>query len=150
MSAGVAPLGEIRLEALRQSPETDWFPLGYDLFSFDDGESYRKILASEPIFERIEILAFIGLWCPDCQDHLPGFSRILDAVRFPASRLRVYALDRAKAFPGGAELIARHGVTRLPTFIFLKDGRELGRIIETPSRSLLKDSAEILARAASA
>jgi hypothetical protein len=53
----------------------------------------------------------------------------------------MYALDRAKSFPGGEELIARWGIKRLPTFVFLRGGREVGRITETPEVSLLTDFA---------
>lgn len=142
-TAGFRELGEIRLESLRQDPATEWFALGYDLFSFDDAESYRGILAAQAAFAQMEILAFIGTWCPDCQEHLPGFARVLDAVKFPSNRLRVFALDRAKTYPGGGELIARHQVSRLPTFIFFKNAKEIGRIVETPESSLLKDMAGI-------
>ena len=146
MNPAQMPLGEIRLESLRRNPATDWFAMGYDLFSFDDAESYRKILSAQPRFDQLEVLAFIGAWCPDCQDHLPGFARILDAVKFPASRFRVFALDRSKTYPGGANLVSAHSVTRLPTFVFLKGGKEIGRITETPRQTLLKDMAALFSR----
>ena len=126
------PFGLIEAKTLREHPETTWFAMGYDLFSFNDGDAYRRILAAQSRFDRMEILAFIGIWCPDCQEHVPGLLRILDAVKFPPTRLRIYSLDRAKTYPGGEELIRRQAITRLPTFVFFEDGREIGRIIETP------------------
>lgn len=133
-------LGEITVQDLRRDEETqNWFPLGYDLFSFDDGESYRVILKAAPF----EVMAFVGTWCPDCQDHLPGFVRIMDSVR-ATERLRIYALDRAKTYPGGEELIERLAIRRLPTFVFMRGGKEIGRITETPERSLLADTARIV------
>lgn len=146
-------LGEIQLDSLRRDRETEWFGLGYDLFSFDDGESYRVIAEAvgrdgeASAGAGLEILAFVGVWCGDCQDHLPGFARILDAVRFPSSRLRVYSLDRAKTFPGGEGILSRWKIQRLPTFVFLRGGREIGRIIEIPEESMLRDMARILSRA---
>ena len=138
------PVGELSLDSLRGNRETSWFALGYDLFSFDDGESYRRILSAQPEFELMEILAFVGTWCPDCQEHLPGFARIADTVRFPRERLKVFGMDRGKSFPGGSGIIARYGILRLPTFIFLKEGKEIGRITESPRESLLKDWAQIV------
>lgn len=142
---GLGELGweELR-EALRSDPVTDWYSLGYDLYAFEDAESYRRLLAARLDFGRLEILAFIGLWCGDCQEHVPALARILDEARFPSHRVRAYLLDRAKSFPGSESVIARHRVTRLPTFILLKDGAEIGRITETPDRSLIADLAGML------
>jgi thiol-disulfide isomerase/thioredoxin len=136
-------LGELTPDSLRNDPATAWFALGYDLYSFEDGESYRALLAAQGSFDRMEILAFIGTWCPDCQEHVPALARILDAIRFPRERLRLYGLDRAKTFAGGAELIAKHSIRRLPTFVVLKDGQEAGRITETPETTLIADLARI-------
>jgi thiol-disulfide isomerase/thioredoxin len=135
--------GEITVASLRQDAETRaWFPTGYDLFSFDDAESYRGILGART--DQLQVLAFIGTWCPDCQEHLPGFVRIWETAKFPPGSLRIYALDRAKSFPGGEELIQKHAIRRLPTFVFLRGGKELGRITETPKRTLLADMARIV------
>lgn len=144
-------LGEITVASLRQDAETQgWFPLGYDLFLFNDGESYRSILeaaranAVAPPSKQLEILAFIGTWCSDCQEHLPGFVRILDTVKFASNALRIYALDQDKTYPGGERLIQKHAIQRLPTFVFLRCGLEIGRITESPERSLLADMARIV------
>ena len=137
-------LGAINWEQLRSDPESGWFATGYDLFSFDDGGSYRALLSAQPVFHDLEILVFIGTWCPDCQEQVPGFARILDTIRFPVERLRVFNLDRSKTFPGGEALIAAHAIRRLPTFVVLRKGKEIGRITEAPRQSLLADLAAIL------
>lgn len=131
-------LGEVRVEDLVR--DESWFQLGYDLFSFDDAESYRALAG----VDGLEALAFIGTWCGDTHDHFPGFVRIWDALKLPRAQLRAFALDRAKTFPGGTELIARHGITRLPTFVLLREGVEIGRITEAPERSLLHDLARLV------
>ena len=141
------PLGELQashLNLLRQDAEYAWFPLGYDLYSFSDATSYRKILDGAARFNSLEILAFIGLWCGDTHDHFPALMRILDSVKFPRERLKILNLDRAKSFPGGSEVIAKSGITRLPTFVFVEEGRELGRITEQPVETLIADIARIL------
>jgi hypothetical protein len=135
-------LGETKFEDLKTSPDSPWFPLGYDLYSFTDGDSYRKLKAIR--LNEIEVLAFIGTWCGDTQDHLPGMIRILDTLKLPRDRLKIYALDRAKTFPGGAQLIQSNRISKLPTFIFLRNGLEIGRITETPEVSLIADLARIL------
>jgi hypothetical protein len=147
-------VGELSIEQLRHTPETEWFVDGYESYEFDDRASHDRL--REVDARGLEVLAFVGTWCPDCVENLPGFVRVLHDLGssgkgFAHSQLKLYGLDRQKtlgenAFKGGDALIARWGVTRLPTFIFLRDGEEIGRIIEQPRRSLLADTLEIVLR----
>ena len=124
------PIGPFKLRELRA---LDWFQQGYAACSPECG-----IGKFNSPFDGQEILAFIGTWCGDCHEQLPPFVRILEEVGFPLERLSIYALDRGKSFgegpfaKSGAELLKRWGIHRLPTLIFLRDGEELGRIVESP------------------
>jgi thiol-disulfide isomerase/thioredoxin len=97
--------------------------------------------------EGVDLLVFMGTWCEDSQRELPHFYKILDHLGIPESRLRVVALDnhpdRRKTSPDGAE--QGWNIDYVPTFIFLKNGKELGRIVETPLASLERDMINILA-----
>jgi hypothetical protein len=55
----------------------------------------------------------------------------------------LYGVDRKKKSPGGTE--AQYHIERVPTFIFLKHGEEIGRIVENPQASLEGDMLSILA-----
>jgi hypothetical protein len=132
--------GELSFERLQRY---EWFQLGFDLYSFDDPESYRRVLGELASRGGIRILAFLGVWCGDTHDQLPGFARILEAVKFPRGHVKWLALDRTKSV-GAPELVARHRITKLPTFVVLEGDLELGRITETPKVSLLVDLAGIL------
>lgn len=94
---------------------------------------------------EVSIEVFFGSWCSDSHDHLPQFLALLDAVEkhsglTPIS-LELVALDRKKTYPGYENPRA---IERLPTFVFLKDGREIGRITEIPKVSILVDTTQIL------
>jgi thiol-disulfide isomerase/thioredoxin len=151
-SKAEATLGLVSREELLSNSETQWFKRGYDRFSLDqdedDGENYERILEAADRFASIEVLAFVGIWCGDTQVHLPGFVRILDALgdaaKFPLAQFKIYSLDRAKTFPGGEALLKKYDILRLPTFVFLEKGKELGRITEEPELSLLADMARII------
>jgi hypothetical protein len=58
--------------------------------------------------------------------------------------MKLLAVDRSKRDPEG--LTAKWNVTRVPTFIFIRGGREIGRVVERPTATLEQDIAQILSR----
>ena len=94
--------------------------------------------------EGVEVTIFFGGWCGDSRREVPRFLRLADESGFPKSGIRLYALDRTKKSDDG--LTERFGIERIPTFIFLKDGKEIGRITESPKTTLEGDVLTILAR----
>ncbi len=94
----------------------------------------------------VEVLVFYGPWCGDSRVQVPLFQRIAEKAEIPDSRIRYYALDRSKSSPGGLE--SRYAIERVPTFIFLRDGKEIGRVVESPRTTLEGDIVAILAAAA--
>ena len=76
----------------------------------------------------LRILAFGGTWCGDTQFILPKFFSILDASSFPADRVTLIGVDRSKKTIG--HLTEALNVINVPTFIIMKNGVELGRVVE--------------------
>jgi thiol-disulfide isomerase/thioredoxin len=89
--------------------------------------------------EDTEIKLFTADWCPDCRIQLP---RVLFALGDEDFALEILEVDRNKKDDSG--LSEMMGVMAIPTFIFLKDGVELGRIIERPKGRMEEDIFEIL------
>ncbi|MBK8565258.1 MAG: thioredoxin family protein [Saprospiraceae bacterium] len=125
-------LGEANRAGLVAAPFGDWFRPAYDAYQVDKAALANADLAG------VDLLVFMGTWCEDSQRELPHFYKILDHLGHPEGRLRVVALDnhpdRRKTSPDGAE--KGWNIEYVPTFIFLKNGKELGRIVETPAVSL--------------
>jgi len=94
--------------------------------------------------EGVDVIVFFGGWCPDSRQEVPHFLRLADEAGIPSSRIRLYALDRTKKSDDGQT--AQYGIERVPTFIFLKGGKELGRITEFPSTTIEADVLTILAK----
>jgi len=97
------------------------------------------------IAERIrdvDALLFVATWCPDSRREVPRLFTILDQARFPESRLTLHALDRSKKDAAG--LTEKWKIERVPTFVFLRGGREIGRIVERPAATLEADLLAIL------
>lgn len=92
-----------------------------------------------------EVTVYLGTWCSDSKRELSRLFRVCDELsglgEMPFS-LRYVGVDRQKAQP--AEAIATDGVLYLPTFIVRRDGREVGRIVETSPHSVEEDLLALL------
>lgn len=100
----------------------------------------------------VEIEVFFGSWCGDSEQHVPHYLKILAQVEASRAALgrgplpirsRFVGVDRAKAEP--ADLVAGKGIERVPTFLVSVDGREIGRVTETPVGRLEEDLAALVA-----
>ena len=78
--------------------------------------------------DSIHILTFGGTWCGDTKSLFPKFFALTDAAGFSADRITILGVDRSKKTVH--QLAEAFNVTRVPTFIVLKDGKEIGRVVE--------------------
>lgn len=118
--------------------ELEEFTHGYKEYQVDTA----AITPLKGIKEPTEIVVIIGTWCPDCHRETPRFIRIMEEVNNPNIKVTFIGVDRKKQDPEG--LAAQYEFTRIPTFIVMQKGEEVGRIIERPETSLEIDLAKIL------
>lgn len=78
--------------------------------------------------ESIHILAFGGTWCDDTKTLLPKFFALTDAAGFPDNKITLIGVDRSKKTVH--HLAEAFQVVNVPTFIVLKNGKEIGRVVE--------------------
>lgn len=96
---------------------------------------------NRPHWDGVEVVAFIGTWCGDTHEQLPGFLQILKSAGFPENQLKIIGLGRDKKFGDWTE---RYAIARLPTFVVSRGRKEIGRIVESPVVSLEADLQRIL------
>lgn len=77
---------------------------------------------------KFQVIIFAGTWCDDSQNLLPVFYRLADKSGYPDSSITLIGLDRNKKTLHN--LHAVFNVTHTPTFIIMKDGKEIGRVVE--------------------
>lgn len=94
---------------------------------------------------KVEILIVFGSWCSDSKIQVPRFFKILDMSGFSEKNLKVVGVNRDKN--ALSVNIMDLNIERVPTFLVFQNGEELGRIIETPKKTLEKDLAKIVAKA---
>jgi thiol-disulfide isomerase/thioredoxin len=93
---------------------------------------------------QFSVLVFGGTWCHDTQNLLPKFYRLIDKSGFPENKVTLIGVDRAKTAPNG--LHTKWNITNVPTFIILKNGVEVGRVVEYgKTGNIEKELGEIVA-----
>ena len=122
----------------RSDLDSNWFSDGYRQYE-PQVELLKKFKRSSKKY-RVKIV--MGTWCPDSRFEVPRFYKILDAVKYPEKKTELIFLNRKKTDPSGTAQDLN--ISRVPTFIFYKKGKEVGRIVEHPKKSLEKDMAEII------
>jgi hypothetical protein len=93
--------------------------------------------------ENLKIDVYLGLWCSDSKNHVPPFIKIIETIGNPKLEVNYYTVER-KASKDIKYFVEEFKVERVPTFIFYRDGKEIGRIVENPKNSLIEDFLEIV------
>ena len=134
----VMVLGKANRKGLQMDAFKDWFGPGYENYKVD-GETLEKI---KPLLKDVSITVFMGTWCEDSQRETPHFYKILDEAGYSESKLTLITVSDEKTTPQGFE--NGKNITNVPTFIFYKNEKELGRIVEYPIESLENDMLAIV------
>ena len=134
-------LGYFKPGKLSSEPYSVWYLKGYDAYQ-PNTEALNKLFDISK--DNLKIKIILGTWCPDSRREVPKFMRILDLWKFPLSEVQLIGVDNSKVAP--VENYGSLNIERVPTFIFLKNNIEAGRIIENPVTSLEQDMVNILNR----
>lgn len=93
---------------------------------------------------KFQVVVFFGTWCEDSQNLVPQFYRLVDKSGYPDSSITLIGVDRAKTTLDN--LHKSFGITNVPTFIVMHNGKEAGRVIEYgESGEIDKELAKIVA-----
>ncbi|HEY0514416.1 MAG TPA: thioredoxin family protein [Thermoanaerobaculia bacterium] len=136
MHEASVPVGPVTRETVEATPE--WVQA--EVEAKPDPEA-AKALAAVPA--GAEVTVYLGTWCGDSRREVPRFWKALDAVggNVPFA-VRYVGVDRQKKEP--AEAVAKDGVRYLPTFIVRRDGREVGRVVESSPKGIEADLLALL------
>lgn len=131
-------IGEFDKADLEQEAFSKWFNTGYD--SFTPSEEAMSTIKDN--ISDYEIVAFMGTWCGDSKRETPKVFKILNEAGYDMSKLTFYGVNRQKTTTGNIE--KEYDLNRVPTVIFLKDGKEVNRFVEYPRESIEEDFAKIV------
>jgi thiol-disulfide isomerase/thioredoxin len=130
-------VGQCDFTAFADSNYSWWFEYGEKNYS-PDSIVVQKL---KEIVDKPEVTIVMGTWCSDSKREVPRFYKIMKEINYDEKKIKLICVDRKKEAPDYD--VASLEIKLVPTFIFYKDGKEIGRIIETPTKKLEEDILEI-------
>lgn len=133
-------IGQCNRAGLQTELFAGYFDKGYNSY-VPDAEIVKKL---KKLKKKIEVIIVMATWCHDSKVQVPHFYKLMDQIGMKDSRINLIAVDRTKT---AADIdISGMEVIRVPTFIFYRNGREIGRIVESPTSTLEKDTLLIFSK----
>lgn len=117
--------GEITKEDINNDTAFKWYSESLKIYAHPDSSAVAAFRANK---DKIYFIIFGGTWCEDTHFIIPKFFKIQEASGFPESRILLFAVDRHKhAISNIAQAM---NIKATPTIIVMKDGKEMGRLVE--------------------
>ena len=127
--------GKVNIEELTKGDFKEWYDKNLEDFETNLTKKDGKL------FKEVKVKVFIGTWCGDTKYLLPKFVKCWESMGLDMEDLDIIALHREdKLYKQGPDNeTAGLNIHRVPTFIFEKDGEEMGRIVERTVFDLDRD-----------
>lgn len=131
-------VGKGSIADLQNSPYKNWFE--------ENSSTYQPeqtiIDRLKPQINDYNYQIIMGTWCPDSREQVPVFYKILKESGYKnAEKIPVIFVPRKYK---DYNLIDKMDIKRVPTLIVMEKGKEKGRIIEYPMKTIEKDLLHIL------
>jgi thiol-disulfide isomerase/thioredoxin len=131
-------IGIANRDSFNYDPFKKWYDTRYAQYNTDK----NVIEELKPLINNYTIKGFMGTWCGDSKRGVPRFYKILEETGFDQSYFELVTVGRNKKTPDNLQ--EGFDLIRVPTFIFFKNGKEVGRFVERPRETLEKDMLKIL------
>lgn len=128
--------GIISRDILARDTSFKWYAKNLKAYSGSYAANFGKHKDS------IQLLIFLGTWCEDSQVIIPKLFPFFDAAGLSNDRITVIGVDRSKK--SISHITDALNVINVPTVIVMKEGKELGRVVEYGQYGMVeKELAEI-------
>lgn len=117
--------GSITRSSLEKDTAFKWFNDNYK-YANPDANAIATFAKNK---DKFSVVVFGGTWCHDTQNLLPLFYKLIDKSQFPANKVYLIGVNRAKTT--FKNLHTQFKVANVPTFIIRDNkGKEVGRVVE--------------------
>ncbi|HEX5731948.1 MAG TPA: thioredoxin family protein [Blastocatellia bacterium] len=83
------------------------------------------------------VTVVLGSWCPDSKNYVPKMMKALGAAGNDRLQVKVIGIDNQ--FHEPIDIIQQRRIINVPTVIVEREGREIGRIVETPAAETMEE-----------
>jgi len=131
-------IGLCNKQGFLETPFTGWFKTEYDLYQ----PNIDVIKQLKPYADKYKITVIMGTWCSDSRREIPRFLKVMDYAGYSPNSIKILCIDTQKKAPEND--LSIYNIEKVPTIIISNYTKELGRIIETPTKTLESDLLNIL------
>lgn len=130
-------VGRCTFDDLSDEKSFDWITLGSNEYNPESAitDQLKKSLPS------CDIVIFMGTWCDDTHNLLPKLYKTMLLSRC-YTNYKMFAVDRNKKSKENEQ--TPYKIEHVPTIIVLRNGIELGRIVEMTKTTIEKDLLNII------
>src|SRR5688500_4559128 len=116
--------GIITRDLISNDTSFKWY--GQNIAGYKPNEAATNALKAKS--SVLQLIVFGGTWCSDTKYILPKLFALTDAATFSQDRITLIGVDRNKKTI--SHLSEALGVINVPTIIVMKEGKEIGRVVE--------------------
>lgn len=131
-------IGPCTIDAFSDTSFSGWFNSAYEEYQ-PDSVTVKEIAYN---FDSIKTTIVMGTWCSDSREQVPRFFKVMDEAGYPRDNINIICVNREKTDSLGD--VDSLDIELVPTFIFYRKGKEIGRITETPMQTMEEDIYGIL------
>lgn len=131
-------VGIANKNSFMQAPYQTWFDRNFTNYHMDAS----TVTEIKKHLKGVTVKGFMGTWCGDSKRQTPRFYKIMEAAGFNTNNLELVTVNRSKRTPDNLQ--EGFHIIRVPTFIFYKKGKEIGRFVERPRETVEKDILKIV------
>lgn len=132
-------IGYFDFDELQNEPYNLWYETEYASYTVDTATLNNELINN---LKETEMIVVIGTWCSDSQREIPRLVKILNYLGYDTKTIIAIGVNRNKKAPFTE--VDKLDIEYVPTIIFKYEGKEIGRIIESPEESLEKDILSIV------
>ena len=109
---------------LQNDPSFTWYTSNQNAYKPETA----VLNAMEAAKNKFQFVVFGGTWCEDTQFILPKFFKLQEQAGVADKEISFFAVNREKQTLGN--MASAFKITNVPTIIVMKDGKEVGRVVE--------------------
>ena len=128
--------GKLDLKALTSDSAFAWFYTGVN--KYQPNENMLNYIKTNR--DKFNLVALIGTWDEQSRQLFPKLYKVMVLAGSPETQMLIFGADE-KLDTGAPQ---EYKLKKLPTFIILKEGKEIGRISGSVDESVEADLAKIL------